>query len=159
MGVLKWYKRDPRAALAGMMELSLEERGAYNTILDLIYVHDGKVLDDGRLLANWLGVEVRAWKRIRKRLIERNKIYILGGHIHNEKADDETAKALKRLQDASLAGLTSAKVRGYGIRKINGLQTTTVKRTLELTTATKISLLRANTVPSLSKRTSDEEKK
>ena len=32
MGVLRWYKRDPRAALSGMMELTLEERGAYNTI-------------------------------------------------------------------------------------------------------------------------------
>ena len=41
MGHLKWYKRDPRAALTGMMQLTLEERGAYNTILDLIYVHDG----------------------------------------------------------------------------------------------------------------------
>ena len=37
MGTLKWYKRDPDAALSGMFELTLEERGAYNTILDLIY--------------------------------------------------------------------------------------------------------------------------
>lgn len=151
MGILRWYKRDPRAALAGMMELSLEERGAYNTILDLIYVNDGKVLDDGRLLANWMGVEVRAWKRIRKRLIDRHKIYLLGGFIHNEKADTETAFALKRLQDASLAGLTSAKVRGYGSRKINGLQSTTVERTLELTTPTKISLLSARIGPTTRK--------
>ena len=46
MGTLKWYARDPRAALTGMMELTLEERGAYNTILDLIYCHDGEVVDD-----------------------------------------------------------------------------------------------------------------
>ena len=41
MGVVKWYKRDPNAALTGMASLTLEERGAYNTILDLIYAHDG----------------------------------------------------------------------------------------------------------------------
>ena len=35
MGELKWYKRDPRAALVGMSCLTLEERGAHNTILDL----------------------------------------------------------------------------------------------------------------------------
>ena len=41
MGTLKWYKRDPRAALAGMMKLTLEECGAYNKILDLIYLRGG----------------------------------------------------------------------------------------------------------------------
>jgi len=36
----RWYKRDPNAALEGMAVLTLEERGAYNTVLDLIYTHD-----------------------------------------------------------------------------------------------------------------------
>jgi len=67
MGILKWYKRDPRAALAGMMGLSLEERGAYNTILDLIYCHDGALVDDPRLISGWLGVDPRVWRRLRER--------------------------------------------------------------------------------------------
>ena len=44
----RWYKRDPNAALEGMAVLTLEERGAYNTVLDLIYTHDGSVDDDDR---------------------------------------------------------------------------------------------------------------
>ena len=31
MGNIRWYKRDPDAALNGMAVLTLEERGAYNT--------------------------------------------------------------------------------------------------------------------------------
>jgi hypothetical protein len=31
MGVVKWYKRDPNAALTGMASLTLEERGAYRS--------------------------------------------------------------------------------------------------------------------------------
>jgi hypothetical protein len=65
MGHLKWYARDPRAALIGMMGLTLEERGAYNTILDLIYVHDGEVIDDETYLLAWLRVEKRIWRRLR----------------------------------------------------------------------------------------------
>ena len=34
MGFRKWHKRDRNAALRGMAALTLEERGAYNTILD-----------------------------------------------------------------------------------------------------------------------------
>jgi hypothetical protein len=39
---MKWYKRDPNAALTGMASLKLEERGAYNTILHLIYATTGR---------------------------------------------------------------------------------------------------------------------
>ena len=138
MGILKWYKRDPKAALSGMMELSLEERGAYNTILDLIYIHDGKIEDSDRLIAAWLRVDIRVWRRLRKRLLDRQKLYIHAGFLRNEKADDEVLKALHRVASAAEAGLASAIARGYGARKINGMQTTTVERSLELPTPTKI---------------------
>ena len=97
MGILKWYKRDPRAALLGMASLTLEERGAYNTILDLIYVHDGKLLDDTAALARSLGCDVRVWKRIKARLLELGKLYIYAGCLHNERADMELDEALHRV--------------------------------------------------------------
>lgn len=103
MGTIKWYKRDPRAAIAGMAGLSLVERGAYNTILDLIYTMDGKLPDNGKLLAYWLHVEVRQWKRIRKRLLEKGKIYIYAGEIHNERADIEVRETLEKIRKATEA--------------------------------------------------------
>lgn len=109
MGQIKWYKRDPSAALNGMMELSLEERGAYNTILDLIYSRDGNLVDDDRFIAGWLRVDVRIWKRIKTSLIERGKLYVDGELLRNEKADVVVLEALSRVGSARDAGLASAR--------------------------------------------------
>lgn len=109
MGQIKWYKRDPSAALNGMMELSLEERGAYNTVLDLIYSRDGNLHDDDRFIAGWLRVDVRIWKRIKSTLIDRKKLYVDGDFLRNERADAEVLSALSRVGSARDAGLASAR--------------------------------------------------
>lgn len=103
MGQIKWYKRDPSAALNGMMELDLQERGAYNTVLDLIYSRDGNLPDDDRFIAGWLRVDVRVWKRIKSTLIDRGKLFIQDGKIRNERADVEVlalAKERARIRQA-----------------------------------------------------------
>lgn len=109
MGQIKWYKRDPSAALNGMMELDLQERGAYNTILDLIYSRDGDLPDDDRFIAGWLRVDVRVWKRIKATLIDRGKLFIKDGMLRNERADDEVLRALSRVASAKDAGIASAR--------------------------------------------------
>lgn len=81
-----WYKRDPRAALEGMFELSLEERGAYNTVLDLIYDRNDKLPDDDRYIAGCCRCDLRVWRRIKKVLIEREKLAIEDGYIRNYRA-------------------------------------------------------------------------
>lgn len=108
MGQLKWYKRDPDAALSGMMGLSLEERGAYNTVLDLIYTRDGNLPDDDRFVAGWLGVDVRVWRRIKTRLVALEKLYLEGGFLRNKRADVEVDAALSRVGSARDAGKASA---------------------------------------------------
>jgi len=100
MGRLKWYKRDPRAALAGMRKLTLEERGAYNTILDLIYIHDGALEDDPRMLCHELHCNIQRWQRIKARLLDLGKLYVHNGCLHNERADDEV-QSFKKLQTLS----------------------------------------------------------
>jgi len=97
MGKLQWYKRFPENALEGMKLLTLEERGAYNTVLDLIYLREGKLDDDLRFVAGWLGVDVRVWKRIRARLMELGKLYSKEGLLLNGRADREVATALAKL--------------------------------------------------------------
>jgi uncharacterized protein YdaU (DUF1376 family) len=109
MGQIKWYKRDPDAALSGMMGLSLEERGAYNTVLDLIYTRDGNLPDDERFVAGWLGVDVRVWRRIKNRLIDLGKLYVTEGMLRNSRADVEVLSALSRVGSAQDAGRASAR--------------------------------------------------
>ena len=40
---MRFYKRDPDRALAGMIELNMKQRGAYNSLLDLLYSRDGSI--------------------------------------------------------------------------------------------------------------------
>lgn len=109
MGQITWYKRYPEDALAGMMGLSLEERGAYNSVLDLIYTRDGRLPDDDRFIAGWLGCDVRVWKRIKTRLVELGKLYSAGGVLSNRRADEEVVTALARVGSARDAGKASAR--------------------------------------------------
>lgn len=105
MGKLKWYRRDPNAALTGMHELTLEERGAYNTVLDLMYARDGDLQDDDKFIAGWLRVDVRVWKRIRARLLELGKLCLdINGRLYNRRVDEEVLRALGRSYAAQQAG-------------------------------------------------------
>lgn len=117
MGALKWHKRDHCAALTGMMVLNLEERGAYNTVLDLIYAHDGELADDAKFISSWLAVDPRKWKRLRLRLIECGKIFVHAGQIHNRRADEEVHEALHRVASMTEA----ANKRWATYRQIKGL--------------------------------------
>lgn len=69
-----FYRRDPAKALSGMIGLSLEERGVYNTILDLLYTTWRPLEDDRRFIANWCGCAVQKINPIIERLIERGRL-------------------------------------------------------------------------------------
>lgn len=73
---MRWYKRDPDAALTGMRGLSHDEKSAYNTILDLLYSRDGDLPDDERLLCSHLECRPQWWRRVRALLLEKGKIRI-----------------------------------------------------------------------------------
>jgi hypothetical protein len=70
MGQIKWYKRDPQEALAAMQSLSLQERGAYTTLLEVWRLQGFRLTDDDRLSARILNVDIRVWKRIKRSLFD-----------------------------------------------------------------------------------------
>lgn len=71
---MKWYKRDPDAALAGMIGLTLEERGVYNTIIDLLYSRDGNLPSDDVFFARACECRPQVWRRVRDSLIAKGKL-------------------------------------------------------------------------------------
>jgi uncharacterized protein YdaU (DUF1376 family) len=149
MGFLKWHKRDHNAALRGMAALTLEERGAYNTILDLIYAHDGELADDDREIVTWLRVRRKTWRRLRARLLSLGKLYVREGCLRNERADDEIRFGISKVLNARKANdqrwATLREIKA--LRDPTGLLTTTTKKTLS-----------ANVVP-LTKRTTEKDNK
>jgi len=87
------------------MELTLEERGAYTTFLDLMYDRGGPIIDNERLNAGYLGVSLRKYRAIRSALIEKGKIYLTdSGEISNRRFDKEHEKNLKTSRNQSENG-------------------------------------------------------
>lgn len=120
---MKWYKRDPKDAREGMRTLTLEERGAYNTLLDLIYETDNNVHDDDRYLAGVMGCDLRIWKRIRARLLEIGKIQLEGGYIRNVRATNTLSQALATAD----VNATNGRKSGDKRRKTNNLEERTTE--------------------------------
>jgi len=127
MGDLRWYKRDPDAALVGMAELTLEERGAYNTVLDLIYSTGGNLHDNDQEIAGRLRCHIRVWRRIRRRLMELGKLYLHAGCLHNKRADDEIYAAQQRYLSSANAGRVSWATRKEKGNILNGWNRATVQ--------------------------------
>jgi uncharacterized protein YdaU (DUF1376 family) len=92
---MKYYKRFPDAALQGMAVLTLEQRGAYNSVIDLIYACDGIVdgKNDARI-ARAIAIDVRTWRAIKPQLIAAGKIWLdEAGLLHARRCDEVLIEA------------------------------------------------------------------
>lgn len=92
---LPYYKRFPRDFLDGTVGMTLEQKGAYGIVIDLIFSRGGKLPDDARYIAGQLGCSVRKWNSIKNYLLEEGKLTIRDDVISNKRADyllEETRK-------------------------------------------------------------------
>lgn len=108
-----WHKRYHSDALSGYLELTLEQRGAYTTLLDMLYDRGEPVLENERLLAGYFGVSLRKARSMIDSLIEKGKIYRTDdGHLSNRRFEKERENALKtarkRAENGSNGGRTRA---------------------------------------------------
>jgi uncharacterized protein YdaU (DUF1376 family) len=84
-----YHKRWHGNALNGMRGLTLEERGAYNTLMDLMYDRQGAWPDDERRTCGELDCDPRVWRRVRASLQSKGKIAIHDGLIYARRVHDE----------------------------------------------------------------------
>lgn len=110
-----WYRRFPDNFIGGTVGLSLEEKGAYSLILDLMYVRGGPIPDEPRYIAGVCNCSVRKWTAIRQRLIDVGKIVVADGYLVNGRAQSEMAKAdevaEKLAENGSKGGFKSGETR------------------------------------------------
>jgi uncharacterized protein YdaU (DUF1376 family) len=94
-----------------MVNLTLEERGAYNTLIDHQYLMEAPLPDNDGYIAGILGCDIRVWRRIKKQLVEKGRIVISGGHIEDLRASYELARRQaersKRVASGQLGGISS----------------------------------------------------
>ena len=98
---MKFYKRDPDRALSGMAEMTLEQRGAYNSILDLLYSRDGDVPDDDRRVARMITCHWREYARVKSELIALGKVWVEGGKLRAKRVQETIKEASDFAQDQS----------------------------------------------------------
>lgn len=119
-----WYRRFPDNFIGGTVGLTLEEKGAYSLVLDLMYVRGGPIPDEPRYIAGVCNCSVRKWVAIRARLIEAGKVIAEDGFLMNPRAQEEIAKAdeqaEKLAENGSKGGNKSAEKRAT-FKKNNAL--------------------------------------
>lgn len=138
-----WHPRDHKAALDGMLMLTLEERGAYNTCLDLIYDRAGPIPDDARWLSGWMGVSLKRWASLRATLIVKGKLFAINVNgvdcLMNERAAHEIEKQNNRARNlreiGAKGGRNSAKNR-VETKENNDIAEADAQATLKLKTKT-----------------------
>lgn len=93
---MPYHRRYHGDALQGYRKLTLEQRGAYTTILDLIYDEGGPIDRNERWLAGELNCSLRKAKVLLDELIQLRKIYVTaGGKLSNHRAESEIENSLK----------------------------------------------------------------
>lgn len=89
---LPYYPMYPRDFHDGTLRMSLELKGAYIMLLNLIYTRGGPVDDEEGYLARYVGCSIRKWQKLRLELIGHGKIVVENGMIRNSRADEELLK-------------------------------------------------------------------
>jgi len=116
-----WFKGSPNAWIGGTRELTLEERGAYNDIIHLLYARDGDLPDDEKFIARYLGCRPQVWRRLRALLLAKGKIHFKAdGKLTANRVETELKHAHERIEKMARLGRVSALKR----KEINELVST-----------------------------------
>jgi uncharacterized protein YdaU (DUF1376 family) len=118
MGVVLSINRTPTDFVAKTRHLSLEDRGAYQEILDQIVIlgqdaEPPSLPNDDKMLANIVGLTLRRWREIKVRLCEGELavLEIAGGRISQTRIVEEIEAARLRINSSSKAGVASGQAR------------------------------------------------
>lgn len=125
MNGLPYYKAYPRDFFEGTIGLDFEAKAAYRLLLDLIYMHGGRLLDDPRFIAGNLGCSVKKWNGLRSAVLGTGKIILSNGYLGNLRADKEL-DSLQMMRDKQ-------RENGLKPKKNNGIREATAKPRLNHT--------------------------
>lgn len=97
-----WYAANPKDFFQGTIGLDGEVKGAYRMILDLIYMHDGRLQNDRKWIGMHLGYSPRKTGTLIDKLIDLGKLKIDDqGMIFNDRVDRELAKSPQKIGENS----------------------------------------------------------
>lgn len=86
MSARPWYKRYPSDFIAGTLSMTLEQKGAYSMVLDLLYDRGGPIPDDSQHIARVCGCSTRKWNQLRAELLAMGKLVAMDGCLDNPRS-------------------------------------------------------------------------
>lgn len=119
MSAQPWHRRYHSDALAGMLSLTLEERGAYQTVLDLIYDRGCPIADNERMLAGYMGCSIRKWRALREALIRQGKLTATEGFLSNSRAEKQLENDAKTRRKLAENGAKGGRNRAENAKSVN----------------------------------------
>lgn len=108
---LPWFKAWPQRWLNATRELTLEERGAYNDLLQLLYLRDRRIPDDAQFCASFLGITKRKWNAIRDVLLDHDRLVLIGDYLTDERFEEERAASRDKREAQAAKGRKGGKAR------------------------------------------------
>jgi uncharacterized protein YdaU (DUF1376 family) len=117
--MIYWYKRDPNAWRAGVCQLKPEERGIYDTVIDVLYSYDGVLPPDvdDKWWARECNCDPRTWRAVRDRLITKGKLFYKDdGALMAKRVERELGHARAFSETQSKRARTGAERRSNGRR-------------------------------------------
>lgn len=124
-----WHKRYHGNAIAGYMGLTLEERGAYSTLLDYLYDRRAPLPGNMRLLAGYLDVSVRKAEAVIESLIRKGKLYrrdddTISNRRFEKEVENDARTADHMAEIGSIGGRKSAETKKTPSENNGGRQRT-----------------------------------
>jgi uncharacterized protein YdaU (DUF1376 family) len=101
---LTWYRRYPGDFIGGTVGLTLEERGAYSLLLDLMYQRGGPIEDDDRWISRVCECPLQRWRKIRSKLLTMGKLFLEKGRLANRRVQLETNYARQKISQLVESG-------------------------------------------------------
>lgn len=118
MGAVLSINRTPTDFVAKTRHLSLEDRGAYQEILDQIVIlgqdaEPPSLPNDDKMLANIVGLTLRRWREIKARLCEGELAVLVAenGRLSQTRIVEEIEAARLRIESSQKAGVASGEAR------------------------------------------------
>lgn len=118
-----WYRRFPKDFRDGTRHLSLEVRGAYSELLDMMYEANGPIAENDKLIAHAMCISKRKWESIKETLRQDGKIIIRDGIISNVRASTELenrAKTSRKISEKATKRERKSRELSKKVNEING---------------------------------------
>lgn len=137
MGIVITINRTVTDFVAKTRHLSVEDRGAYQELLDQIVIlgqdyEPPSLPDDDRVIANILGWSPRKWRITKQRLCEGPEAVLIaeGGRLSQTRIVEEIEAARVRIAASSKAGIASGEARRKLSERMSNARSSGVERTL-----------------------------